>query len=123
MRIVKRLLWPIPAVSKLAGPLEDFVVATVAAAGSTKADAGVVTTAHITTVTAADDTKGVILPTGVAAGDTLIVVNTVANKVLKVYPPAGKKINASASADTALTLLAGTAGYFTSLGSDDWVGA
>ena len=32
MRIVKRLLWSIPAVSKLAGPLEDFVVATVAAA-------------------------------------------------------------------------------------------
>jgi hypothetical protein len=122
MRIVKRLLWSIPAVSKLAGPLEDFVVATVAAAGSTKADPGVITTAHITTVTAADDSKGVILPAGVALGETLIVVNTVANKTLKVYPPAGKKIN-GATADVALVMLAGTAGYFTSVGGDDWVGA
>lgn len=122
MRIVKRLLWSIPAVSKLAGPLEDFVVATVAAAGSTKADPGVLTDAHITTVTASDDSKGVILPTGVALGDTLIVVNTVANKTLKVYPPAGKKINGG-TADVALVLLASQAGYFTAVGSDNFVGA
>ena len=122
MRIVKRLLWSIPAVSKLAGPLEDFVITTVAAAGSNSATAAALTTAHITTVTASDDSKGVKLPTGVATGDIVVVVNTVADKPLKVYPPAGKKINGG-SADAALVLLASQAGMFISLGSDNWVGA
>ena len=122
MRIVKRLLWSIPAVSKLAGPLEDFVITTVAAAGSNSATAAALTTAHITTVTASDGSKGVKLPTGVATGDTLIVVNTVADKTLKVYPPSGKKINGG-SDDAALVLLASQAGYFTAVGSDNFVGA
>ena len=122
MRIVKRLLWSIPAVSKLAGPLEDFVITTVAAAGSNSSTAAALTTAHITTVTASDGTKGVKLPTGVATGDTLIVVNTVANQTLKVYPPSGKKINGG-SDDAALVLLASQAGYFTAVGSGNFVGA
>ena len=119
MRIVRNVL---RATSRLAGPLAKFTYADVVAAGSSKTDAAALT-GVVNVVTAADDTKGVILPEGVALGDSVVVVNTVANKTLKVYPPAGKKINASSSADTALVLLASQAGYFTSLGSGNWVGA
>ena len=119
MRIVRNLL---RRTSRLAGPLSAITYATVAAAGSSKTDAAALT-GTVNVVTDANDTKGVILPAGVAQGDTLVVVNTVANKTLKVYPPSGKKINASSSADTALVLLASQAGLFISLGDGDWAGA
>lgn len=118
MRIVRNLL---RRTSRLAGPLSAITYATVGAAGSSKTDAAALT-GTINSVTGADDTKGVILPAGVAQGDIVVVVNTVANKTLKVYPPAGKKINGG-SADAALVLLASQAGMFISLGSDNWVGA
>lgn len=119
MRIVRNLL---RRTSRLAGPLANISYATVAAAGSSKSDAAALT-GTVNIVTDANDTKGVILPTGVAQGDTVLVVNTVANKVLKVYPPSGKKINASASADTELALAASRAGLFISLGDGNWAGA
>jgi hypothetical protein len=67
--------------------------ATVAATGSTNADAALVTTGF-TLVTAADATKGVILPTAVAGAICIIKNADAANAVLKVYPSNADGINA-----------------------------
>ena len=69
-------------------------VATVAAAGSTQGDAAALAEG-INVVSAADGTKGVILPTAVA-GMVLIVKNTAAG-ALKIYPATGGAINAVAA--------------------------
>lgn len=67
-----------------------FEVATVAAAGSAQGDAGVIAKT-VTYVTAADGTKGVVLPTA-AAGLVHIVYNKDAN-LLKLYPGSSDSIN------------------------------
>lgn len=77
----KWLVRRIPAVS----------VGTVAAAGDAVGNAAAIP-ALITTVTAADATKGVILPV-VSPGTVVRVINTVA-AVLNIYPPTGGQINA-----------------------------
>ena len=69
-------------------------VAAVAAAGSTQGDAAALAEG-INVVTAADGTKGVILPTAVA-GMVIIVKNTAAG-ALKIYPATGGAINAVAA--------------------------
>jgi hypothetical protein len=66
---------------------------TVAAAGSTHADAAAITK-RATYVTASDDARGVKLPAAVTIGFTYDVFNTVASKNLKVYPSTGGQINA-----------------------------
>ena len=65
--------------------------ATVAAAGSTQANAAAVSDGF-TLVTAADGTKGVVLPAAVA-GRTVILKNN-AGSTLKVWPASGDGINA-----------------------------
>ena len=77
-----------------AAGLLNIKTATVAAAGSTQADAAPITNAF-TLVSAADATKGVKLPTAVA-GDIVIVENG-ANAVLKIWPFANDAINALAA--------------------------
>jgi hypothetical protein len=67
--------------------------ATVAATGSADTDAAPVTTGF-TLVTAADGTKGVILPTAVAGAICIIKNIDAANAVLKVYPATSDGINA-----------------------------
>lgn len=62
---------------------------TVAAAGSVQGDATLVGMS-LCTVTAADGTKGVILPAA-EVGDSLTVINNSAS-TLKVYPPTGAAI-------------------------------
>ena len=69
-------------------------VAAVAAAGSTQGDAAALAEG-INVVSAADGTKGVILPTAVA-GMVIIVKNTAAG-ALKIYPATGGAINAVAA--------------------------
>jgi hypothetical protein len=69
-------------------------VDTVAAAGSTQGDAAALAEG-INVVSAADGTKGVILPTAVA-GMVIIVKNTAAG-ALKIYPATGGAINAVAA--------------------------
>lgn len=70
---------------------------TVAAAGTTNADAAAIST-QACKVTGADAAKGVILPATVAGlicgdvGETFLVVNN-DNAVLKLYPPSGSAIN------------------------------
>lgn len=69
-----------------------FDVASPAAAGSVQGD-GTAMTADTNLVTAADGTKGVVLPTAVA-GRRILVKNTHATNLLKVYPATGAQINA-----------------------------
>ena len=62
---------------------------TLAATGSAQGDAALVT-ASMTVVSAADGTKGVILPAG-EVGDEIWVFNN-SGSTLKVYPPTGSAI-------------------------------
>jgi hypothetical protein len=71
--------------------LEIGNVATVAAAGANQTN-GTAVTAAFTYVTAADDTKCVILPAG-RVGKFMVIVNMVSNKFIPVFPPVGGKIN------------------------------
>lgn len=80
--------------------------ASVAATGSTQADAARLKRGF-QTVTAADGTKGVRLPPAsrTIPGD-IVVVKGLANAVLKVWPDVGGKINAL-STDAAMSLPSG----------------
>lgn len=64
----------------------------VAADGSTQGDAAALTLNAFNNVSAADGTKGVILPPA-APGDTIDVYNAVATNGLKIYPQTGGAIN------------------------------
>ena len=78
----------------------------VAATGSTQADAATIV-ASVSIVTAADGTKGVILP-AVGAGESVTIFNNSAS-TLKVYPPTGAAITvvgtSTGSANTAHSAL------------------
>ena len=76
------------------------VGASTAAAGSTNADAATLPVATATTypVSAADDTKGVILHVDdKVTGRLIFIANKVSNKILKVYAPSGGTINGAAA--------------------------
>jgi hypothetical protein len=79
--------------------------ATVAALGTDQTDAAPITTGF-TSVTGADDAKGVILPT-MAAGEIIIIKSTVSNKILKVWPGTGVQINALTATTGSLSLASG----------------
>jgi len=81
-------------------------VAAVAAAGSTQSNAAALSEG-LNVVSAADGTKGVVLPTAVA-GMVVIVKNT-AGAALKIYPATGGTVNAlSANAAYSITNLTST---------------
>ncbi len=82
---------------------------TVAAAGSTNADATPITTPGVL-VTAGDATKGAILP-ALDAGKMVFVKNGAA-AVLKIYPPAGAQINALTATTGAISLAANVSAIF-----------
>jgi hypothetical protein len=86
-------------------------VATPAAAGSNQGK-------QLNAVTAADATKGVILPTAVA-GQPVLIVNTVAASVLKVYPASGGTIN-GLSQDAAFSVAGGALGIFIPTSTTQW---
>jgi len=90
--------------------------ATVAAAGSAQGDAAAVTTGF-TLVSAADGTKGVILPTA-SAGLICIIKNGAAAN-LKVYPNTSDAINAGA-ANAAYTLAANTSTLLVAYDATTW---
>ena len=93
------------------------VNADVAATGSLQTDAAAVSYG-VTKVTAADATKGVILPAAVAG--RVVIIKNAANAVLKVYPATDDAINAL-SANAALSCAAYTAPMFVALDSTTWV--
>jgi hypothetical protein len=92
----------------------------VAAAGTTVADATLVTSG-LQTVTAADAAKGVILPATAAVdvGSMVVVINSVA-AVLKVYPATGGTIN-GAAANAALSQNASSVGIYFCTAADTWI--
>lgn len=78
-------------------------IGTVAAIGSIQGDAAAIP-GPVSTVTAADGTKGVYLPSTPVVGQLYKVINTAA-AVLKIYPGTGDTINATA-ANTAVSVAA-----------------
>lgn len=98
----------------------DGAAAAVAAAGSSQSDATALT-AKINIVSAADGTKGVVLPAG--DGDTpavYLVYSSAATNALKVYPPTGGNINAAA-ANAAHSLAAQTPALVVRVSSTQWL--
>ena len=69
-------------------------VAAVAAAGSGQGDAAALSFG-INVVSAADGTKGVILP--VAEAGAIVIIKNTASAILKIYPATGGAINAVAA--------------------------
>ena len=90
--------------------------ATVAAAGSTQANAAAVSDGF-TLVSGADGTKGVVLPAAIA-GRTVILKNN-AGSTLKVWPASGDGINAI-TVDSNFTMLTVTACLFVAYDSTTW---
>ena len=90
--------------------------ATVAAAGTNQATAAAVSDGF-TLVSAADGTKGILLPAAVA-GRTVILKNN-ANAVLKVWPAPGDAVNAIA-ADSNYVLAAYTSSLLVAYDSTTW---
>ncbi len=77
----------------------------VTATGSVQGDAAPLVRGALNTVSGADGTKGVVLPTPVA-GSRVRVYNEHATLALKVYPPAGCDINdGAANASVNLSLI------------------
>lgn len=93
-------------------------VAKPAAAGSTRADATALT-ASFSWVTAADATKGVVLPAPTAGRVIAIKNDDTANAILKVYAPDSSKINGVAGS-TAFSMAAKTACFFVAYDTTDW---
>lgn len=89
----------------------------VAAAGSTIADAAALSPG-MNTVSAADGTKGVLLPAA-AAGTAVRVYNEHATNGLKVYPATGDDIN-DGTASTAITIEGKTLAFFQALDATTW---
>lgn len=83
---------------------------TVAATGSTNADAALTAAEGFVTVTAADATKGVKLPPMVAGGSVTIKNNAAA--VLKVYPGTGVQLNGGTATTGSLNMAANTIATF-----------
>ncbi len=104
----------------------ESIGASTSAAGSTSADAGALPagTARVYPTTAADDTTGVIIHANdKVTGRMLFIGNGVANKILKVYPPAGGTINGGA-ANAAFSTASGHGAIVlcTSSGDNTWLG-
>lgn len=92
-------------------------VSSIAAAGSAQGDATAVASA-INTVSAADGTKGVILPAA-KAGLVVEVYNEHASNGLKIYPASGDDINDGTS-DAAVTIEGKGIARFTGLDTTTW---
>lgn len=92
-------------------------VGTLAAAGSAQNDAAAIVST-ITTVSAADGTKGVILPAAIA-GAQFQVYNLHASNGLKIYPASGGDINDGTS-NAAITIEGKTVALFTALDTTTW---
>jgi hypothetical protein len=90
----------------------------VAAAGSTQSDAAALQ-AGLNTVSAADGTKGVLLPAATAGGATVMVYNEHATNGLKIYPATGDDIN-DGSANAAITIEGKTIAVCRPLDATTW---
>jgi hypothetical protein len=109
----------VDAVTALKADIEDggVLTATVAAAGADNTDAAAVDYGF-TLVSAANGTKGVILPAAVAGKVVYIKNNVAAN--LKVYPASGDQINALTVTTGALTIGSLKAAMFHAYDTTTW---
>lgn len=96
--------------------LARVATATVAATGSTQANAAAIV-AGFTLVTGADAAKGVRLPTAVA-GEVAVVKNGAAS-VLKIWPATGDAINAL-SVDASFSIAASVSVYLVAYDATTW---
>ena len=94
-----------------------FAPAAVAAAGSAQGDAGALSDG-MNYVSAADGTKGVVLPTG-TPGRQVRVYNLHASNGLKVYPHSGGDIN-DGTGDAAVTIEGKTLAIFECVDGTTW---
>jgi hypothetical protein len=96
-----------------------FSNATPAAAGTTSADATVIS-AQVNAVTGADGAKGIALPAA-ADNDAIYIANTSQTKNLLVYPVNGGNDNINGlSEDAAFTMGPGKAGWFFAISATQW---
>lgn len=95
-----------------------WTYSTVAAAGSTIADATQVAT-RLCVVTGADATKGVILPDCAEVGELYLVKNTGSASVLKVYPPSSSISFNGGTAGAAVSIAAYAALLFVMISPTD----
>lgn len=100
------------------GKMPRIPTATVAATGSVQGDAAAVGEGF-TLVTAADATKGVILPSAVAGMQVIIKNADAANAILKIYPNTSDAINAL-SANAALSIAAKTSVLLVAYDATTW---
>jgi len=100
-----------------------IVDTTLVAAGSTQADATEIrATVAVPTAASTDGTKGVRLPAGVAAGETVFVKNIAGSAVaLKVYSAASTGFINATAGSTAYSLAQNKSALFVNLGSDNWI--
>lgn len=101
------------------GILPRIPTATVAATGSVQGDAAAVAEGKLTLVTAADATKGVVLPSAVAGMQVIIKNADAANAILKIYPAASDAINAL-SANAAFSIAAKTSVWLIAYDATTW---
>ena len=88
-------------------------------AGTTQTQAGATQLAGaISFVTTGNANDGVRLPTEMAVGDVVYVVNS-SGVSLNVYPATGGKIN-NGTANAAKALVANMSGAYISLGGENW---
>jgi len=90
--------------------------ATVAATGSAQGDAAAVT-AGFTLVSAADGTKGVILPA--ASAGVVVIIKNGAAAILKIYPASADAINAL-SANASYNIASNTSTLLVAYDSTTW---
>lgn len=101
------------------GPMVNSSVQALAAAGADNTDAGAVTaTARTVVVSAADGTKGIILPASVIGKEIQIKNNAAA--VLKIYPPASSAINALTATTGSLDIASLTTVTLVCTGATQW---
>jgi len=91
---------------------------TVAAAGSTAADATLLIS-DLNYVSAADGTKGVILSNNVEVGQAVFVSNETAS-ILKVYPPTSGTLNNLTASSGSVSIAANKGGIFWRLTDIKW---
>lgn len=92
--------------------------ATVAATGSAQVDAAPIATG-ITWATAANGTKGILLPAAAAGIQCTIKNDDAANAILKVWPAGTDTINAIA-ASTSISMAAKTSAVFSAIAGGKW---
>jgi hypothetical protein len=114
-------VWSLVSGAVIIKPVLTYSVQSAVAAGSTQGTAVAITATAPGNIliTAADGTKGAILPAA-TAGKVYNVKNAdAANNILKVYPATGENINALSS-NTAISMAAKTSAVFWCITAGTW---